>query len=463
MRYDWAENILSELTDEITVGYVGSMTHEYVDSGIPFLRSKNISNYEVIWDDIKYVSSEFHKKIKKSVLRSGDVAVVRTGKPGTSCVIPDELPEANCSDLVIVRVNTHKLCPYFLCYYLNSIAVHQINSQLVGAVQQHFNVASAKNLKIKLPSLVIQKKISHFFQCIDNKIKLNKKINQTLEQMAQALFKSWFVDFEPVEAKMAVLEAGGSQEDATLAAMTAISGKDADALVVFEREHPEQYAELKVTAELFPSAMQESEFGDVPKGWYLDSIYEVANVIYGAPFKSKEFHNIKNEGLPLVRIRDLKDESPGVRTNEIHPKGYLLNDGDLIIGMDGEFKPYIWGGGSAWMNQRVCLFNPKKEIDEFFILNAISSQLRHLELTATATTVIHLGKGDIDKFTFMRSSDTLINKYSIFSRNFKQLLLKNKQENRILTQLRDTLLPKLLSGEITPLEAEQAVSEVENV
>jgi type I restriction enzyme S subunit len=80
--------------------------------------------------------------------------------------------------------------------------------------------------------------------------------------MAQALFKSWFVDFEPVKAKMAVLEAGGSQEDATLAAMTAISGKDADALAVFEREHPEQYAELKATAELFPSAMQESELGD---------------------------------------------------------------------------------------------------------------------------------------------------------------------------------------------------------
>ncbi|MFW8449877.1 restriction endonuclease subunit S, partial [Klebsiella pneumoniae] len=92
----------------------------------------------------------------------------------------------------------------------------------------------------------------------DDKIILNQNINHTLEQMAQALFKSWFVDFEPVKAKMAVLEAGGSQEDATLATMTAISGKDVNALAIFEREHPAQYAELKATAELFPSAMQDS-------------------------------------------------------------------------------------------------------------------------------------------------------------------------------------------------------------
>jgi type I restriction enzyme S subunit len=84
--------------------------------------------------------------------------------------------------------------------------------------------------------------------------------------MTQALFKSWFVDFEPVKAKIAVLEAGGSQEDATLAAMTAISGKDVDALAVFECEHPEQYAELKATAELFPSAVQDSELGKFRKG-----------------------------------------------------------------------------------------------------------------------------------------------------------------------------------------------------
>ncbi len=91
--------------------------------------------------------------------------------------------------------------------------------------------------------------------------------------MAQVLFKSWFVDFEPVKAKnCGAGSGGGSQEDATRAAMTAISGKDAHALAVFEREHPEQYAELKTTAELFPSAMQDSELGEIPEGWTLSEI-----------------------------------------------------------------------------------------------------------------------------------------------------------------------------------------------
>ncbi|MCV5555264.1 hypothetical protein OFN13_29675, partial [Escherichia coli] len=89
-----------------------------------------------------------------------------------------------------------------------------------------------------------QKKVIQILSSIDNKLSKNAEINQTLEQMAQALFKSWFVDFEPVKAKIAVLEAGGSQKNATLAAMTAISGKDADSLAIFEREHPEKYAEL---------------------------------------------------------------------------------------------------------------------------------------------------------------------------------------------------------------------------
>lgn len=117
----------------------------------------------------------------------------------------------------------------------------------------------------EFPDKVCRKYAGELLKKFDDKILLNHQINQTLEQVAQALFKSWFVDFEPVKAQIAVLEVGGSQEDATLAAMTAISGKDADSLTIFEQEHPEKYAELRATAELFPSTMQESELGDIPR------------------------------------------------------------------------------------------------------------------------------------------------------------------------------------------------------
>lgn len=132
------------------------------------------------------------------------------------------------------------------------------------------------SFKIQIPDVRKQNGIIKILKSIDDKLELNQQVNKTLEQMAQALFKSWFVDFEPVKAKIAVLEAGGSQDDATLAAMTAISGKDADVLAVFEREYLEQYAELKATAELFPSAMQDSELGEIPEGWFVSNLSEVA-------------------------------------------------------------------------------------------------------------------------------------------------------------------------------------------
>src|SRR5690554_7925424 len=96
--------------------------------------------------------------------------------------------------------------------------------------------------------------------------------------MAQAIFKSWFVDFEPVKAKIAALEAGGSEEDALRAAMQAISGKGEDELTRLQAEQPEQYAELRATAELFPSAMQDSELGEIPEGWNVGALADVANL-----------------------------------------------------------------------------------------------------------------------------------------------------------------------------------------
>ncbi|MBO6849332.1 MAG: restriction endonuclease subunit S, partial [Marinobacter sp.] len=101
------------------------------------------------------------------------------------------------------------------------------------------------------------------------------QINQTLEQMAQAIFKSWFVDFEPVKAKIAALEAGGSEEDALLAAMQAVSGKGEPELTRLQAEQPEQYTELRATAELFPSAMQDSELGEIPEGWSVPSFEDI--------------------------------------------------------------------------------------------------------------------------------------------------------------------------------------------
>ncbi|MBG0747586.1 MAG: restriction endonuclease subunit S, partial [Planktothrix agardhii KL2] len=118
---EWKEIFLEDIADEITVGFVGSMTTEYTESGVPFLRSKNVEPYRINWNDIRYISQNFHKKIKKSALTPDDVVIVRTGNPGAASLIPESLTEANCSDLVIVSPG-EKLDKRFLVYYLNSIA-----------------------------------------------------------------------------------------------------------------------------------------------------------------------------------------------------------------------------------------------------------------------------------------------------------------------------------------------------
>jgi type I restriction enzyme S subunit len=419
MSSEWRTVRLSEVASEVTVGFVGTMANEYVDSGIPFLRSLNVGRLKIDTYDIRYISQDFHSRISKSRLRPGDVVIVRTGKPGTCAVIPEELPNSNCSDLVIVRCGA-EILNRFLCYYVNSAASNHIAAHTVGAVQQHFNVASAKTMEIPLPPLGEQKVIAHILGTLDDKIELNRKTNETLEAMAKAHFKSWFVDFDPVRAKAEGRPTGLPAE----------------------------------ISDLFPDSFEDSELGEIPSGWEVDSIYSVASVTYGAPFSSSSF-NGEGNGTPVARIRDLPGESPGVFTTEVHPKGILIAPGDIVVGMDGEFRAYLWGGEECWMNQRVCKFIPDIKGRTCFLRESIRKPLMDVEMSETATTVIHLGKGDIDGFRVVVPTQEILDIFSAATTPLCEEVVANKQQARVLANIRDALLPKLISGEIRIPDAEK--------
>jgi type I restriction enzyme S subunit len=250
---------------------------------------------------------------------------------------------------------------------------------------------------------------------LDDKIELNRRMNATLEAMARALFQSWFVDFDPVRAKLD----GRPPADLDPA-----------------------------TAALFPDSLDETAAGHIPHGWRVGSIYEIANVIYGAPFASSLF-NSEKLGKPLIRIRDLPNESPAVFTTEVHPKGYLLQPGDIAVGMDGEFRAYLWAGVESWLNQRVCVFAPKPGYSAAFVRNSIIDPLAQVEATETATTVIHIGKNDIDRFTVIIPDAPVAEAFKRLCQPWYDQIVANKQQSRTLATLRDTLLPKLLSGELS--------------
>ncbi|MEB2314816.1 MAG: restriction endonuclease subunit S [Xanthomonadaceae bacterium] len=156
---EWKELVFDEACEEITVGYVGKMADAYRSDGVPFLRSLNVRPFKFNPADMRFVSAEFHQTIIKSKLQPGDVVVVRSGAPGQCCVIPDELPEANCSDLVIVRPKK-TLLPKFACIFVNAEKSQtHIRSQQVGVAQQHFNVKSMKETPLLLPSTAEQSEI----------------------------------------------------------------------------------------------------------------------------------------------------------------------------------------------------------------------------------------------------------------------------------------------------------------
>lgn len=179
----------------------------------------------------------------------------------------------------------------YLAYLLSTMSLGRLSAQ---SAQPGISVKTLSKQIVKLPSFDIQNKVVAILSSLEDKIDVNNRINDNLEQQLQAIYKSWFVDYEPFN-------------------------------------------------------------GEQPTDWLKSDIYSIASIIYGAPFSSNCF-NTKGTGKPIIRIRDLKDQMFVTYTTEVHPKGHLIRPGDIVVGMDGEFRPYIWGNTEAWLNQRVCIF-----------------------------------------------------------------------------------------------------------
>lgn len=357
-------------------------------------------------------------------LQAGDLVVCEGGEPGRCAIWNDAAPSMK------IQKALHRIRPkgtlhnYYLYYWFcHAAKTGLLEQHFTGTTIKHLTGKALAGLQLSLPPFETQVAMVEVLKQLDARITLLRETNTTLEAIAQALFKSWFVNFDPVRAKMAGRAPEGMDE---------------------------------ATAALFPDSFEDSELGEVPRGWGIASIYAFAKVIYGAPFASKQF-KAEPPGLPLVRIRDLKDERPGVFTEEVHPKGYKLQPGDIAVGMDGEFRAYLWGGEEAWLNQRVCVFQPINGACSAYVRLAIAPQLAAVEASETATTVIHLGKNDIDRFNVLAPTPAVLRAFSDVTDTMYQRIVKNKQLAQTLSTLRDTLLPRLISGQLRLPEATEAV------
>lgn len=206
---------LSKLAD-LTVGFVGTMAAHYRDEGVPFLRSLNVKPHRISTENLLYVDPAFEGSITKSRLREGDVVIVRTGKPGDSAVIPAELGGANCSDLVIVRPRP-RVDPRWLSYSINAATHGFVRGELVGAVQQHFNVKSALRMPIPDFSFAEQRAVGEVLGALDDKIAANQAVADSADELRNELWLSIArgAELTPLSSLATFVNGGAYTKDAT--------------------------------------------------------------------------------------------------------------------------------------------------------------------------------------------------------------------------------------------------------
>ena len=334
----------------------------------------------------------------------------------------DSVGEAHGSTEFVVIRGRPEVSDTDYSYYLtkwDGVRQYAISQMTGTSGRQRVPTEALNHLEIPLPPLEEQRAIAHVLGTLDDKIELNRRMNETLEAMARALFTSWFVDFEPVRAKMD----GRWRRDKSLPCLPA-----------------DLY-------DLFPDRLVPSQLGDIPEGWEVKALGEFAQVVYGAPFASAKF-NEAGDGLPLIRIRDLATHNPTVFTDEQHPNGTLIKPGDIVVGMDGEFRAHIWKGTAAWLNQRVCHFRPHSGTPRSFLFEALIGPLSYFERAKVGTTVIHLGKTDIDSIMLLSPPSELLSPFDSFTEPMVDQIVANAAQNQGLAEQRDVLLPSLVSGEV---------------
>ena len=327
------------------------------------IRSQNVFNDGFRHDGLAYIGARHALELTGVAVLDRDVLLNITGDSvARACQVdPHILPARVNQHVAIIRSDPTAIDPDFLRYFL---VCPEMQAKLLswagsGGTRNALTKAMIEAFDVQAPEDVSEQRvIAHILGTLDDKIELNRRMNETLEGMARALFKSWFVDFDPVRAKM--------------------EGRDTDL--------PQDITDL------FPDRLIDSELGEIPKGWAHDSIYRFTDIVYGAPFTSNQF-NTDNGGIPLIRIRDLATHNPSVSTRQVHNKGHLINPGDIVVGMDGTFRLEVWKGPTAWLNQRVCHFEPRSGIPTSFLVGALEEPLAFFERGKVGTTVIPPRKG----------------------------------------------------------------------
>ncbi len=363
------------------------------EKGVPFVTISNIDSHNCMdFTNTMFVTEEYYDKLdNKRKPQKNDVLYSVVGSFGKPVFVKEDVKFVFQRHIAILRPNEEIVNPMFMYYtMLSNDFYHQADAVALGAAQRTISLTSLRNMEIALPPRSVQDTIATTLSRYDALISNYLHQIKLLEEAAQRLYKEWFVDL-----------------------------------------HFPGHENVKVT-------------DGVPEGWEKKKLVDLVEVLYGYAFDGKLF-NQKNQGKPIVRIRNIPTGRTEDYTTEDASTKYVIHNGDILVGMDGEFHINSWSGTDAYLVQRACSFLPKTDALKGFLFQAIVSPIKFFEKTLVGATVAHLGKKHIDSIEILLADDETL--YVPFQRYFR---LRQKLLNSItlLTESRDRLLPKLMSGEI---------------
>ena len=452
MKADVQIQTLADISLDVSYGYTESAQVEPV--GPRFLRITDIQNGVVDWPTVPYCTID-NRRLPNYLLQRGDIVVARTGNSTGENYIFDSSEQAVfASYLIRFRIDHNKANPFFVWYQLRTPRWWNfVAGSKTGSAQAGANAQVLGRFEITLPSRHDQDRIAEQLIRIDSKIAVNRRINQTLEAMAQAIFQSWFVDFYPVKAKIAAKAEG---RDPLRAAMSAICGKSDPEL---DGLSPEQYDLLAATAAMFPDEMKESELGSIPKEWTLQSAETLAEVGIGKtpPRKEPQWFTEGEGDWRWVSIRDMG--ASGVfqqRSSEFLTADAVsrfnvrvVPDRTVLLSFKLTIGRVAISDGPMVTNEAIAHFKlPSNATISSEYLYLYLKVFDYSTLGSTSSIADAVNSKTIRELPIVVASGDVIDRFTKSVAPLFEEMRNRQNEIASLGATRDALLPKLLSGEI---------------
>lgn len=411
MVKEWKSYKLQDIVDQergISYGVVQPGNH--VPEGVPILKVNNLTNKSFDLKELQFISKSIEEKYQRTRLKGGELLISLVGSLGEVYIVPPNMIGMNVVRALAVVPVLQEFSPEWVKYWLKAPVAQNLLRQIATtSVQATINLKELREIEVPFPEIKEREDIASILSALDDKIELNLQMNKTLEEMAMALYKHWFVDFGPLK----------NGEFVT------------------------------------------SELGAIPKGWLIKSVYEVAEYINGAAFKPSDFDD---NGLFVIKIAELKNgiSSNTNRSSKSIKDDLILKNGSVLFSWSASLDVFIWDKGKALLNQHIFNVLPNGNMPVEIIYFMLKYEVAGFQSIAAgrATTMGHITLAHLKEALLVIPDKKSITKISPLFKAFYDTILNNLLETQTLTTLRDTLLPKLISGEVRVKDAARSLAEV---